>query len=54
MSRVVAKANRAEAMTEVGSDVLTRPEMDRVLCWTNEPPLPKPEGWGAPRRKRAA
>lgn len=49
MSRAVARANRAEAMTEVGADVLTRSEMDRVLHWSNQEPLPKPSGWGKPK-----
>lgn len=32
---------------------LPRHEMDRVLCWTGEPPLPKPLGWGKPKGWRA-
>jgi hypothetical protein len=33
---------------------LHRNEMDRVLHWSNQPPLPKPPGWGKPRSKRSA
>lgn len=53
MSSAVARANRAEAETEVGADVLERHEMDRVLHWSNQPPLPKPFGWGKPKAWRA-
>lgn len=33
---------------------LTRTEMNRVLDWAGSPSLPRPEGWGKPKRKRAA
>lgn len=52
MSRAVAKANWATAMGERSK--LTRSEMDRVLRWSNQPSLPKPEGWGKPTKKREA
>ena len=28
---------------------LSTAEMDRVLHWSNQPPLPKPPGWGRPK-----
>jgi len=48
MSRAVLKANDPE------NGPLTRSEMDRVLHWSNQPPLPKPPGWGKPKARRAA
>jgi len=33
---------------------LHRSEMDRVLTWSNQEPLPKPPGWGRPKARRAA
>jgi hypothetical protein len=48
MSKAVAKANEARAKGEPYD--LYRSEMDRVLHWSNQPPLPKPTGWGKPRR----
>jgi hypothetical protein len=41
MSAAVLKANRGEE--------LTRAEMNRVLHWSKQPPLPKPYAWGKPR-----
>ncbi|MEV4232383.1 hypothetical protein AB0J81_36005 [Streptomyces bobili] len=32
---------------------LKRAEMNRVLHWSNQPSLPKPEGWGEPKGRRA-
>jgi hypothetical protein len=52
MSRAVLKANTAMAKGERYD--LHRNEMDRVLHWSNQPPLPKPPGWGKPRSKRSA
>jgi hypothetical protein len=51
MSRSVAKALEMDSSEIAG---LPRHEMNRVLHWSNQPPLPKPEGWGAPRSKRRA
>lgn len=50
MSRVVAKAM---AMNSKEFSELPRHEMDRVLHWSNQPPLPKPFAWGKPRDWRA-
>lgn len=50
MSAAVLRASR---INDEPPD-LTRFEMDRVLHWSNQPPLPKPPGWGVPRRKRAS
>lgn len=52
MSRAVRKANAARAKGEPYD--LHRNEMDRVLHWSNQPPLPKPPGWGKSKAKRAA
>lgn len=52
MGKALRKANAAARRGEPFD--LVRSEMDRVLCWTNEPPLPKPANWGVPRRKRSA
>jgi hypothetical protein len=52
MSRAVAKAANAAAVGERPD--LARHEMDRVLVWSNQPPLPKPAGWGKPKARRAA
>lgn len=48
MSRVVRKALE---MTSEGISNLPRNEMDRVLHWSNQPPLPKPDGWGKPKAR---
>jgi hypothetical protein len=48
----VAKAANAAAVGERPD--LARHEMDRVLVWSNQPPLPKPAGWGKPKARRAA
>lgn len=48
MARAVAKANNATAVGERPD--LTRAEMNRVLVWSNQPPLPKPPTWGKARR----
>lgn len=48
MSAVVRKANdRGEAVS------LITAEMDRVLHWSNQRPLPKSPGWGKPKRHAA-
>jgi hypothetical protein len=51
MSRAVAKANNATAVGERPD--LTRAEMNRVLHWSNQAPLPKPFWWGKPKGWRA-
>lgn len=50
MSRVVTKAL---AMPPEAAARLPRHEMDRVLHWSNQAPLPKPFGWGKPQGWRA-
>jgi hypothetical protein len=54
MSKAIARAN--EARTK-GLDAehfgLARHEIDRVLHWSNQPPLPKPFAWGKPKDWRA-
>jgi len=52
MGAAVAKANTAMAKGEPYD--LHRAEMDRVLHWSNQPPLPKSPGWGKPKSRRAA
>ncbi|MFF5471078.1 hypothetical protein [Streptomyces achromogenes] len=49
MSRAIAKANTATAVGERPD--LTRAEMNRVLHWSTQPALPKPEGWGKPKMR---
>lgn len=44
MSRAVLKAAHLDPAPQ-----LTRAEMDRVLHWSNQKPLPKPPGWGKPK-----
>jgi hypothetical protein len=51
MSRAVAKAANAAAVGERPD--LARHEMDRVLVWSNQAPLPKPTWWGKPKGQRA-
>ncbi|MEU3522297.1 hypothetical protein AB0E62_00210 [Streptomyces sp. NPDC038707] len=48
MCRAISKANTATAVGERPD--LTRTEMNRVLHWSNQPSLPKPAGWGKPKR----
>lgn len=48
MSRVALKAFGLSS-DEIAD--LPRSEMDRVLHWSGQPPMPKPEGWGRPRRR---
>jgi hypothetical protein len=48
MSRVVKMALE---MNSDGIANLPRHEMDRVLTWSNQEPLPKPAGWGKPKAK---
>jgi len=50
MSTAVAKTATARAKGEPYD--LHRSEMDRVLHWSNQPPLPKPPGWGRPKSRR--
>jgi hypothetical protein len=47
MSAAVKKAMQED------TPPLMRSEMNRVLHWSNQPPLPKPAGWGKPRDRRA-
>jgi hypothetical protein len=47
MSRAVKKAGRKDGLPPD----LARHEMDRVLHWSNQPPLPKPPGWGKPKAR---
>jgi len=49
MSRAVAKAVNAATVGE--RQDLARAEMNRVLHWSNQPPLPKPPGWGKPKAR---
>lgn len=51
MSAAVRKVNAARDRGEPYD--LHRSEMDRVLHWSNQPPLPKPPGWGKPKKARA-
>lgn len=51
LSRAVAKASAQTA--EGGQPDLTRSEMDRVLHWSSQAPMPKPFGWGKPEGWRA-
>ena len=39
-----------KAMSGRGGE-LTPSEIGRVMHWSNQPPLPKPPGWGKPGRK---
>jgi hypothetical protein len=48
------KLSRAVKKALSDGPILTRAEMNRVLHWSNQPPLPRPPGWGVPRRRRAA
>jgi hypothetical protein len=50
MTKVVKKAIQM-ASGDIAD--LPRHEMDRVLHWSNQPPLPKPPGWGKPKRRAA-
>lgn len=38
-----------KAADQGGATTLTNHEIDRVLHWSNQPPLPKPPGWGKPK-----
>lgn len=48
------KMSRAVKAARVRRDglvpYLTTAQMDRVLHWSNQPPLPKPPGWGKPKK----
>lgn len=54
MSAAVKKAGDPTDPKGGFGQKLTRAEMDRVLHWSNQPPLPKPEGWGKPKAKGEA
>ena len=50
LKKAVGKAN---AYTFGGEEPqLTRFEMDRVMHWSQRPPLPKSDDWGRPRAAR--
>lgn len=51
MSKVAKKAMELDS-NEIAD--LPRNEVNRVLEWSLLDPLPKPEGWGKPKAKRAA
>lgn len=52
MSAAVKKAGAFKP--GVSGQRLATHEMDRVLHWSNQPSLPKPPGWGKPKRQRAS
>lgn len=47
LKRAIGKANANVAAT--GEPDLTRSEMNRVLHWSRQQPLPKPFAWGKPK-----
>lgn len=47
------KLTKAVNLSFTGTELATA-EMDRVMHWSNRPPLPKPPGWGKPKSQRAA
>ena len=50
LKKAVDKANAQVAAT--GEPDLNRSEMNRVLHWSRQAPLPKPDDWGRPRAAR--
>jgi len=44
VSRAIAKANENVALR--ADPDLTRFDINRVLHWSRQAPLPKPDGWG--------
>lgn len=52
MSRILLSVQGMPAVD--ANQALKRHEMDRVLVWSNQPPLPKRAGWGKPKSQRAA
>lgn len=49
MGAALKKANAAAQRGEPFG--LRTSEMDRVLHWSNQEPLPKPPGWGKPKAR---
>ena len=50
LKRAIGKANANVAAS--GEPDLTRSEMNRVLHWSRQQPLPKPGDWGRPKAGR--
>lgn len=50
LKRAIGRANAQVAAS--GEPDLSRSEMNRVLHWSRQQPLPKPFAWGKPRDRR--